>query len=88
MRALLVIALALALAGCSGSQGIDRVEVQVQTPCIEKAPKRPSYRFGKGAKPASDVEMAHLLARDFEAAEQYGNAWEAAAAGCVITGGE
>ena len=88
MRALLIMSLALVLAACSGSKGIERVEVQVQTPCIEKAPKRPSYRFGKGTKPASDVEMAHLLARDFEAAEQYGNAWEAAAAGCVITGGK
>ena len=85
MRALLVLVLAIGLAACSSSHGVDRVEVQVRVPCIEKAPERPAYRFGKGAKPKSDVELAHLLASDFELAEQYGNAWEAAAAGCIIT---
>lgn len=86
MRAVLIAVLTALLCACNTQPDrIERVEIEVAKPCIKKAPTRPAYRFGRGSKPASDVEMAKLLARDFEAAEQYGYAWEAAAAGCIIT---
>lgn len=62
---------------------VNTVKVPVKVPCIDKAPARPVYQFGKG-EPPSDKEMAAILAEDFEKAEQYGLAWEVAAAGCSV----
>ncbi|QNJ57347.1 type IV secretion core protein [Pseudomonas phage Dolphis] len=77
----------VALAGCAGRQEpVERVvtvQVAVKEPCIEKAPTRPAYRYGKGAWPEGTV-AAKILADDFEKAEQYGHDWEAAAAGCLV----
>ena len=78
----------LALAGCSTvppvvEPKVQTVEVRVKEPCIESAPTRPAYRFGKGPKP-SDKEQAKILASDFEAADRYARAWEAAASACII----
>lgn len=76
------IVLALALAGCATQQEPQTIKVEVIKPCIKEAPKRPAYKTGKGAYPG-EKEAAAILAADFEKAEQYGTAWEAAAAGCI-----
>lgn len=77
----------VALAGCAGPQQVEQqvitVQVPVMAPCVEKVPARPVYRTGKGDWPG-DKAAAMILADDFEKAEQYGHAWEAAAAGCLV----
>lgn len=82
-----VLGAVVALAGCAGrAEPIEKVvtaQVQVKIPCIEGAPDRPSYRYGKGEWPG-DKAAAMILADDFEKAEQYGHDWEAAAAGCLV----
>lgn len=87
MRIFIVIFAALLLAACGTAPVIQTkvqtVEVKVKEPCIADAPLRPAYRFGKGAKP-SDKEQAKILAGDFEAADRYARAWEAAASACII----
>lgn len=75
--------LCLLLAGCATEPKI--IKVPVATPCLSDTPKRPEYRYGKGPMP-SPAEAAKRLATDFEAADQYGREWEAAAAGCVLIG--
>lgn len=75
--------LVLALAGCATPQEPQTVKVEVIKPCIKEAPKRPAYQTGKGAYPGEKAAAA-ILAADFEKAEQYGTAWEAAAAGCIL----
>jgi len=72
------------LVGCAASTEpqVREVRVQVTVPCVSQAPVKPDYRYGKGPMP-SDKEMAALLAADFEAAERYGQAWEAATVGCL-----
>lgn len=85
MRVLLIAA-GMALAGCTTPQvqtKVVEVKVPVQVPCISAAPARPTYRFGKGPAPG-EKEAAVLITADLEAAKQYGVAWEAAAAGCVL----
>ncbi len=84
-----IVALALAavlLAACTATTPPkpDVVEVfrAVREPCIEHVPTRPAYQFGKGPMP-DERTRSQLLIQDFEAAEQYGTAWEAAAAGCI-----
>ena len=79
--------LALLLAGCSGQQvqtQVVEVKVPVPVACIKAVPERPVYRFGIGPKPG-EKEAAVLIVQDFEAARQYGVAWEAAAAACVMS---
>lgn len=86
MKDLLIIALAIMLAGCVTPQPKPQpqiVEVQVRVPCVKKAPVKPAYLTGKGDYPGGKA-AAQILARDFESAEQYGNEWAAAAAGCLI----
>lgn len=75
--------LMVALAGCATPQEPQTVKVEVIKPCIKEAPKRPAYQTGKGAYPGEKAAAA-ILAADFEKAEQYGTAWEAAAAGCIL----
>lgn len=86
MKKIACVALAALLAGCqttpSPSVSIVEVENLVRVPCIDKAPVRPTYKTGKGDEP-SDIEKGAILIGDFEAAEQYGIDWEAAAAGCI-----
>lgn len=74
----------LLLAGCSLFHRADPKPVYVTVPCLKDVPVKPIYLFGKGAKPASDTEAARLLAKDWEEADLYGTAWEAAAAGCLV----
>ena len=84
LAAMLLVA-ALSVAGCATTpppEKVVEVQVKVKEPCISKAPKKPAYRTGKGVYPG-DKAAAVALAGDFEAAEQYGAAWEAAAAGCI-----
>lgn len=81
MRALWVL-MALFMAGCATTPEPQIVKVEVIKPCIKEAPKRPTYRTGKGAYPG-EKSAAAILAADFERAEQYGHDWEAAAAGCL-----
>lgn len=85
MRAI-IIAAAVFLSGCALLQpkpaDVQRVEIPVKVPCIERAPAKPVYRTGVGPYPG-EKQAALILADDFERAEQYGAAWEAAAAGCV-----
>lgn len=84
MRVLLIFAMAIILAGCMTTQPKPQsVEVQVRVPCIKNAPTKPVYLTGKGEYPGGKA-AAQILAKDFENAEQYGNEWEAAAAGCLI----
>lgn len=89
MKIAFVILLALSLAACATKpevqikEVVNTVKVPVTVPCVTKAPERPQYQFGVGERP-TDKEMAAILAEDFEKAEQYGLAWEAAAAGCLI----
>lgn len=90
MRLLIAIVALLLLSACASTKPeiqirevVNTVKVPVKVPCIDKAPERPQYRFGVGERP-SDKEMAAILAEDFEKAEQYGTAWEAAAAGCLV----
>ena len=84
---LAVLAAIVALAGCAGPQQVEQqvitVQVPVAVPCVEKVPARPVYRTGKGEWPTG-AAAARILADDFEKAEQYGHAWEAAAAGCLV----
>ncbi len=81
MKALILVS--LFLIGCaSGPQVPVTVEIPVSKPCITKKPVRPVYKTGVGAYPG-DKESAAILAADFEAAEQYGYAWELAAIGCI-----
>lgn len=84
---LAVLATIVALAGCAGQQTVEQqvitVQVPVAVPCVDKVPARPVYRTGKGDWPG-DKAAAVILADDFEKAEQYGHAWEAAAAGCLV----
>lgn len=85
MRLLVIVAALAVLAGCAHNQpkqDIQRIEVPVKVPCIERAPAKPVYRTGVGPYPG-EKQAALILADDFERAEQYGAAWEAAAAGCV-----
>ncbi|BCP56335.1 hypothetical protein K32_49520 [Kaistia sp. 32K] len=86
MRLTLLIA-ALLLAGCAGRveyvEKVTTVRVPVKVACVEEEPSRPAYRYGKGDWPG-DKAAALILADDFEKAEQYGHAWEAAAAGCLV----
>ncbi len=89
MRIVLIALALVLLAACSSTPEVrykavvNTVQVPVKVPCIEKRPERPKYQFGVG-EPPSDKEMAAILAEDFEKADQYGRAWEAAAAGCSI----
>lgn len=89
MRIVLIALALILLAACSATpkvqikEVVNTVKVPVKVPCIAKAPERPEYRFGVG-EPPSDKEMAAILAEDFEKADQYGRAWEVAAAGCSI----
>ena len=89
MRICVAVLAAIFMAGCASTPDeppkATMVFTKVKEPCISKTPKKPVYRFGKGVRPKSDAAMAQVLAEDFEAAEQYGTEWEAAAAGCVIT---
>lgn len=73
----------LALAGCATRTVVETVTVKVPVAvmCLKEAPGKPVYGTGKGVYPG-DKEAAAILASDFEKAEQYGRAWEAAAAGC------
>lgn len=83
-----ILPLLLCLTACAAPQQqeiVKTVEVRVKDPCIDAVPQKPVYKFGKGARP-SDAEMARILAADFELAESYGRAWEAAATGCVVIG--
>lgn len=77
----------VALAGCAGRPGpvekVTTVMVTVKEPCIEQAPARPVYQYGKGEWPGGKA-AAMILADDFEKAEQYGHDSEAAVAGCLI----
>jgi len=87
MMKIAVMGAAALLAGCSATAPVvapSVVEVYktVREPCIEKAPTKPTYRYGAGEMPG-EKERAAVLIADFEAAEQYGTAWEAAAAGCI-----
>lgn len=87
---IIAISILLMLAACASTPTTPKVTtiyVPVKEPCISKAPDRPAYRYGKGNYPG-DKAAAALLAADFEAAEQYGNAWELAATGCVKTNDE
>lgn len=83
-----ILLLALLLSACSTAPKVETkvqtVEVKVIEPCIQSPPAKPAYRFGKGPRP-TDKEMAAILASDFEAADRYGRAWEASAAGCLIS---
>jgi len=81
----LVLLLALVLAGCISTPVTKIVEVKVPVikPCIDKVPLRPAYQFGAGDWPG-EKPASLLLTADLEAAKQYGAAWEAAAAGCII----
>ena len=88
----LTIALALALlAGCATPppEKVVTVQVEVAVPCLkpEGVPAKPVYQYGKGERPASGAIKAQLLAHDLEQADQYGAAWEAAAAGCLVLSG-
>lgn len=79
---------AVALCGCNTTPPapatqIVQVDKLVKVPCVAKKPDRPVYQFGKGAAP-SEIEQGAILIADFEKAEQYGYAWEAATAGCMI----
>lgn len=80
-----ILALAL-LVGCQATQPVQPaptlVDRPIRLPCIEKRPERPVYRYGKGPEP-DDKEKGAILIEDFERAEQYGIAWEAAAAACI-----
>lgn len=84
---LLLIAVLTLLAGCTAHAPkpaeVITVKVPVTVPCIDKKPEPPKYRFGVGDRPA-EQDMAAILATDFEAADEYGRAWEAAAAGCGV----
>ena len=85
MRTIALLAMAALLAGCATQQTKPEVitaYVKVKEPCIAVAPPAPEYRTGKGAFPG-DKAAAAILADDFEKAEQYGTAWETAAAGCI-----
>lgn len=77
---------ALLLAGCVTKPtrpDVTTVYVKVKEPCIEQAPQKPLFLTGKGEWPG-DKAAAGILAADFEAAERWGTAWEAAAAGCLM----
>lgn len=80
-----VLAVAMALGGCSTApvEKVVTVQVKVKEPCISNPPARPAYQTGKGAYPG-DKQAAAMLAADFEKAELYGTNWEAAAAGCLV----
>ncbi len=85
MKYLAIALIAFLIAGCAHKQPkpvVTTVYVKIKEPCIKKAPVKPVYMFGKGDAPG-DKEKAEILTRDFEAAEQYGNEWEAAATGCA-----
>lgn len=86
MRAILI-AMALALAGCQTTPPpkpeVVTVHVKIKEPCISKAPDRPTYKTGQGAYPGDKV-AASLLAEDFEKADQYATQWETAAIGCLV----
>lgn len=85
MRLIIAILSAVILAGCATdpvTQEIVTVRVLVREPCIQSAPTQPEYFTGKGEYPG-EKDAAHILANDFEKAEQYGRNWEAAAAGCI-----
>lgn len=86
MKHALIAALAL-LAGCSSTAVKPTTETvfvdrPVREPCIEAAPVKPVYHAGED-QGLSGKEKARVLILDFEAAEQYGAEWEAAAAGCI-----
>jgi hypothetical protein len=86
MKVIAALLIALALGACASKPAkpqVTTVYVKVKEPCIKSRPVKPVYQFGKGPMP-SDKEAAAILTEDFEAAERYGNSWEAAAAGCVI----
>lgn len=86
MKTIACVMLAALLAGCASAPPEPPKVVEVDKPvavsCLGVIPIRPLYVYGKGAEP-SDIEKGAILIKDFEAAEQYGNAWEAAAAGCL-----
>lgn len=87
MKRAIIMFVALALSGCALRPAVEQkvvtAEVKVREPCIKRAPDRPAYRTGKGAYPGEKA-AAKILADDFEQAERYGTAWEAAAAGCIM----
>jgi hypothetical protein len=86
MRIIIALMALFMVAACAQKPAkpvVTTVYVKVKEPCISKAPTKPAYKFGKG-EPPGDKDMAIILTDDFEAAEQYGNEWEAASTGCVI----
>ena len=86
MKKWLALVVVSMLAGCAAQpapiEKVITVEKRVKEPCIDKAPVRPVYQYGKGEWQGGK-SAAMQLADDFEKAEQYGIAWEAAAAGCI-----
>lgn len=86
MMRLWILLPALLLGGCFGREvktEVVEVRVPVSVPCLGDAPARPAYRF-QAAEWPGEKEAALLLINDLEAAKQYGTAWEAAAAGCLL----
>lgn len=77
MTRLLLVVISLSLAGCAATPQ------QVSVPCLKSIPEKPEYRFGSGPKPKPE-DAVRILALDFEAADKYASAWEAAATGCVV----
>ena len=77
---------AAALAGCASAPPEPPKVIEVDKPvavsCPGAIPVHPTYMYGKGVEP-SDIEKGGILIKDFEAADKYGTAWEAAAAGCL-----
>lgn len=88
MERVIILALALALSGCHfgqvkpPEQKIVYVDKPIKVACVDKAPEKPVYQYGKGDEP-SGKEKAGILISDKEAAQRYATAWEAAAAGCI-----
>lgn len=87
MKKIALISAAALLAGCMATtrqpepQVVEVFKV-VRAPCVEKAPDKPVYLYGKGPMPDEKTRGA-IMIKDLEAAQQYGTEWEAAAAGCV-----
>lgn len=87
MKFIVAIVLCIVLSGCGNNPQkpeVRTVYVKVVEPCIDRVPVKPEYKFGSGEKPSDDKELALILAKDFEASEQYGKDWEAASAGCIL----
>lgn len=83
MRATLIAAALMLLAGCATPPPVQQVKVPVYVPCVSAAPVRPLFAASSLASDASDGEKVLAIARDLPLHLKYEGELEALLFGCL-----